>query len=307
MDVTVIMPTFNNSAMLATTLSAFEHVRFPATAELIVVDNNSPDDTADVVRCFSGRLPVRYTFEPKQGISPAKNRGAALAAGQLLIFTDDDVRPDPAWIETYLFAHGRNPTGLFWGGPVVSDFEGPVPDQRLLRIAPPSVKGLSLGTKERVLDANEWFIGANWACTRESFSDVGGFDETLGLNAAAGVVLASEETDLQIRLRAAGYRALYLPPASLRHVVRSGKCTLEHVAARAEAWGRYSRRNAPVERGPKTLRGVPLWRYRNCLERWVRSWAKRISGRDWYGDYIGYRADLGFLKGYPAHRGKGGE
>jgi GT2 family glycosyltransferase len=302
MDVSIILPTFNNAKMLATTLAAFEQVQFPQTAELIVVDNNSRDDTAKVVESFTPRLPIRYAFEPNKGVSAAKNCGLRMAKGRLLIFTDDDVRPGPVWLTTYLSAYRKNTEGFIWGGPVVSEFEGPMPDPRLLRFAPYSVKGLDLGDRERVLDDHEWFIGANWGCPAEAMSRVGPFNEAIGPYPGATVVLAGEETEMQRRFRAAGYKSMYLPATTLRHVVPARKCTLEHAANRAEAGGRLARAMAPVERGVGTLYGVPLWCYRKCAERWLLAWIKRISGRDWYPDYISYRADLGFLKGMPSNR-----
>ncbi len=299
MDISVIVPTFNNAAMLSSTLSAFEGIQLPMAAEFIIVDNNSSDDTARTVDSFAERLPVHYAFEPNQGVSAAKNCGLRMAKGKLLIFTDDDVRPGPAWLTTYLSAWRRNPEGFIWGGPVVSEFEGPIPDQRLLRLAPYSVKGLDLGDCERVLGDHEWFIGANWACTAEAMSRIGPFNEAIGPYPGAPVVLIGEETEMQRRFRAADNKAMYLPDTSLIHVVPARKCTLEHVANRAEATGRFARAMAPVEQGRKTLSGVPLWRYRKCAERWVSAWVKRLAGRDWYPDYISYRADLGFLKGSP--------
>lgn len=303
MSVSIVMPTYNNADMLASTLAAFERVDFPKSSELIVVDNNSADHTAETVRRFSERLPVRYAFEATRGVSSAKNRGIRMAKGELLIFTDDDVRPVATWIAAYVSAYRKNPSGFFWGGPIESEFQGPLPEERLWKFAPPSVKGLNFGVEERLLEANEWFAGANWACPADALSWVGLFDEAVGPYPCAPVALVGEESDLQRRLRVSGYTSLYLPAASLRHVVPARKCTLKHVADRAEAYGRYSRAIAPVEGGARTLRGVPLWRYRRCIESWVRAWAKRIAGRDWYPDYISYRSDRGFLLGLPARRG----
>lgn len=297
MEVSVIIPTFNNSAMLTTTLTAFELVTFPQGAELIVVDNNSTDATAKTIKSFSQRLPIRYAFEQKQGISAAKNRGISVAKGKLLVFTDDDVRPSTEWIVTYLAAHQESSEKLFWGGAIESEFEGPEPDASLLQLSPPSVRGLDLGARPRLLDDNEWFVGANLAVSSSAIEAVGGFDTSLGLDPSAGAIFVGEETDLQRRLKAAGYRAMYLPSACLRHVVPGNKCTLDHIASRAEACGRYMKASTPVESGLKTLRGVPLWRYRKCAERLASSWLKRLSGQDWYTDYISFRADWGFIKG----------
>jgi glucosyl-dolichyl phosphate glucuronosyltransferase len=297
MDVSVIIPTFNNAKMLASTLSAFEHVHFPEAAELIVVDNNSIDDTEKTVRQFSERLPLRYAFEPIQGISSAKNHGIRIARGALLIFTDDDVRPVDAWIATYLSAYRKNPTEHFWGGPIESEFQGALPDKRLWKFAPFSVRGLSYGTNKRLLAPDEYFLGANLACSADALSQVGLFDVALGLNPGAQVSLTGEETNLQMRLKREGYAGIYLPDASVRHVVPARKTTFKHFAARAEALGRFERVNAPFEKGKCTFRGVPVWRFRRCVEKWVKAWLKRFAGRDWHSDYILYREDRGFLLG----------
>ncbi len=302
MEVSIIIPTFNNEAMLATTLAAFERLIFPKETELIVVDNNSNDATAKTIESFSDRLPIRYVFEKKQGISAAKNSGINASKGKLLIFTDDDVRPSSEWIETYWAAYKKTNKKLFWGGPIVSAFEGPEPDASLLRFAPPSVRGLDLGERSRFLKTNEWFVGANLAIAADAIEEVGGFNINLGLDPTIGIVSVGEESDLQRRLRSAGYRSLYLPSASLRHVVPRNKCSLAHIASRAEACGRYLRTMNPEENESRALRGVPLWRYRKCAERWVSAWIKRISGREWHSDYISYRADLGFIKGMPLNQ-----
>lgn len=113
MNVSVIIPTFNNAVMLATTLLAFERVQFPESTELIVVDNNSTDDTADTVKSFLVRLPVRYAFEPNKGVSAAKNRGLRMAGGKLLIFTDDDVPAGSSLDHDTPLRVPQEPKGLF--------------------------------------------------------------------------------------------------------------------------------------------------------------------------------------------------
>jgi len=297
----IIIPTYNNASMLATTLSTFESIYFPEDSEMIVVDNNSKDDTASKIKSFSARLPIKYAFEPKQGISAAKNRGIRTASGELLIFTDDDVRPCKDWLIAYMNAYDQNPGDFYWGGPIISEFEGLVPKDSLLRFAPPSVKGLDFGSSQRLLEPNEWFVSANIAIPSNAISKIGGFDTTLGLDPTSNSEIVGEESDLQRRLKAYGYKAMYLPSASIRHVVPSRKCTLAHIAARAEATGRYLKKITPEEQGTGTFRGVPLWRYRKCAERWAIAMAKRFTRRDWYSEYISFKADLGFILGRSKH------
>jgi len=69
--------------------------------EVIVVDNNSSDQTKDVVehyiKKFNGKL--KYTFEPQQGLNYARNRGLKEAQGDIITFTDDDVEVHHDWLE----------------------------------------------------------------------------------------------------------------------------------------------------------------------------------------------------------------
>lgn len=283
--------------MLESTLEAIERINIPEETEIIIVDNNSSDNTSKIINAFLERLPIRYVFEKNQGISAAKNTGIHTASGNLIVFTDDDVRPCTDWLTTYWDNYRNESNKRFYGGPVVSEFSGQIPDERIIKIAPPSVKGLDLGKNKRIIENTEWFVSANFAIPLQAITDVGGFNEELGLGAKSKIALIGEETDLQRRMRSVGYCGIYIPSAYIHHIVPNRKCTLEHIAIRAEAWGKYLRRITPVEHSMKTLLGVPLWRYRKCYERRIRAWTKRINGLDWYQDYIAYRVDLGFIKG----------
>ena len=91
MDISVILPTYNNSKMLVRTLLAFENINFPKNSELIVVNNNSNDNTEDTIRSFSERLPIVYVFEPKQGTSVAKNKGIKIKIVRIGKLGKDDL------------------------------------------------------------------------------------------------------------------------------------------------------------------------------------------------------------------------
>ena len=71
---------------------------------MIVVDNNSSDDTKDVVAGFenSSFCEIKYVFEGKQGLSRARNRGLAEAKYPLVAFTDDDCYVAKDWIVSIL-------------------------------------------------------------------------------------------------------------------------------------------------------------------------------------------------------------
>lgn len=102
MDCSIIICTRNRASMLKKTLEAFQSVKVPADllVELIVVDNGSDDNTANVI--LGARHPsmgIRHVHECRPGKSRAQNAALKVARGEVLLFTDDDVVPAEDWIE----------------------------------------------------------------------------------------------------------------------------------------------------------------------------------------------------------------
>jgi glucosyl-dolichyl phosphate glucuronosyltransferase len=103
MKITVIMCTYNRCQCLTKALGSVAASTLPDSVkwEVVVVDNNSSDQTREVVedfcRRYSGRF--RYVFEPQQGLCHARNAGIREAQGDILAFTDDDVTVEPTWLQ----------------------------------------------------------------------------------------------------------------------------------------------------------------------------------------------------------------
>ena len=94
---------------------------------VIVVDNNSTDDTATVVRAFSQTKPnVRYESERAQGLSHARNRGWHVAAGEYVAYIDDDCKTPAKWLEQAVGIIRSYKPAAF-GGPVIGYFDTPPP------------------------------------------------------------------------------------------------------------------------------------------------------------------------------------
>ena len=87
--------TFNRAALLDDALRSFAATDKPSGLpfELLVIDNNSNDSTRSVVEGWATRseFPLRYIFEGKQGVSPARNRAVKEATGHWIWYVDDDV------------------------------------------------------------------------------------------------------------------------------------------------------------------------------------------------------------------------
>lgn len=107
---TVVVPTYNRSALLRATLGALADQRGAAPPfEVVVADDGSTDDTPAVVKEFADRLPLRYHFQDDLGFraGAARNAGARLASAPVLIFLDTGVLPGPGFVAAHCAAHNR--------------------------------------------------------------------------------------------------------------------------------------------------------------------------------------------------------
>ena len=314
MDVSVILCTWNNSKRLAITLDALGRCELPrgVTWEIVLVNNNSTDDTSAIAQGFADALPLVYVEEPRQGLSRAKNAGLRVADGGLLIFTDDDVTPFREWVAAYWAAYQERPTGHYFGGPITSEYECGRPVDELLQVAEHSITGLDWGPESRALDDSERFYPANWACPAAAIRAAGEFDTRLGLDSSLETRRVGETFDLMDRLTRLGMSPWYVPAARLMHFVPKTKCTIEFQAQNAEAIGMYSVRAARphrflltrpdlrawCERRGATIAGIP-WPLYVKTAVLAGQWAlTRALGRRAYAEYVALRFCLGRRRGY---------
>lgn len=306
MNISVLICTWNNSRRLEITLESLSQCEVPEGVrwQLVVVNNNCRDDTDAVVQKFSEKLPIVYVHEPRQGLSRAKNAGLAKAAGELGIFTDDDVRVCRDWLKIYWQAYQSHPQGYFWGGPVESEFEDTqLPRELLAVVQDYSIVGFSLPNAGVPEIPAIRFISANWACPLKELRELGGFNEQLGLNAVTGKVILGEETDMMNRLLVKGMKPWYLPQALIRHYVPRAKTAIAHIARRTQALGKthYSELIYNTRR-PKLL-GVPLLVYKTVCLSWMKWAISCLGGRPDYKQFFGLHHYRGVWQGfYEEHR-----
>ncbi|HUI06189.1 MAG TPA: glycosyltransferase [Verrucomicrobiae bacterium] len=235
MDVTVIICTYNRCRSLQQTLQSFCDLEIPRgmTWELLVVDNNSDDATREVCEFFASKLPMRYSFEPIQGQSRARNRGAAEASSPLLVFTDDDVKADKNWLASLWQAARLHPEIDIFGGRILPLWERTPPSwlaenaTSMLRLI---CTHFDLGDEERVfVDCNAGPWGANMAFRRSVLTDQFRFLVDLGITGRDNV--RGEETDLICRLLKGGHQGLYVPEAMVYHRNTPERATERYVFA----------------------------------------------------------------------------
>jgi GT2 family glycosyltransferase len=223
MLITVGICTWNRADLLERALSHFEHLELPPGTEweLLVIDHNSSDRTAEVLLAFAGRLPLRSLFEARQGKSVACNTLLAAARGELLLWTDDDACPDPRWITTMYGAFERDQAGLVFGV-VRPVWIGQTPawfgEQFHGHFAL-----LDYGSDPFIVtDEQHPFYGVNYGMRTDALRRLGGFREDLGPVHHAG---GGEDTDLYLRALAAGVTISYEPAAIVGHMIEPWRCT----------------------------------------------------------------------------------
>lgn len=107
--ITVAICTYNRAERLSQLVSALRAQRCPISFEILTVDNNSSDNTHEVLSDLAacGGAPLRYVREVRQGIVYARNRAIEEAHGTYLAFIDDDETPDRRWLEAAVDALER--------------------------------------------------------------------------------------------------------------------------------------------------------------------------------------------------------
>ncbi|MDE3110532.1 MAG: glycosyltransferase family 2 protein [Acidobacteriota bacterium] len=232
MKITVIVCTYNRCKSVPATLESIAAQTFPEPVEweVLVVDNNSSDRTAEVVEEVSRRYPgrFRYLFEPRQGLSQARNAGVNAARGDILVFTDDDITVEPGWLESltsgldtgeWAGAGGRILRRWTCSPPKWLSIQG-----RYERMAFP-IFTFDKGSVQGELD--DFAAGANMAYRREVFQKYGYFRTDLGR--CGDVLLAGEEVEFARRIRAAGERLRYEPSAVVYHPVEEFQLSKEYL------------------------------------------------------------------------------
>ena len=121
-DVSVVIGTYNRCDVLRGALESLMNQDSGDTQyEVIVVDNNSSDDTRTIVENLRdkwGANNLIYCFERTQGVSYARNRGISLARGRLIAFTDDDITPARDWVASVRKGFEKFPNADCIGGKV---------------------------------------------------------------------------------------------------------------------------------------------------------------------------------------------
>lgn len=208
----IVIPVYGQLAMTLDCLRALAAHPPRVPVEIIVVDDASPDASADVLAGIAGlRLHRRRV---NGGFIAACNEGAALAHGQFLVLLNNDTVPQPGWLDALLDTFATQPrTGLVGAQLIYPD--GRLQEAGGVVLADGSCWnygrfGHPHDARYAYLREADYCSGAAIALPRALFAQLGGFDTRYA-------PAYYEDTDLAFAVRAAGLRVLYQPAARVVH------------------------------------------------------------------------------------------
>ncbi|MFC1811506.1 glycosyltransferase [Thermodesulfobacteriota bacterium] len=199
--ISVVIPAYNTEKMISACLDALINQTVePSKYEIIVVDDGSNDNTANVVKSFEG---VRLIQQENQGPAAARNIGAQNAKGGIILFTDSDCIPQKNWVEEMVLPFENDPEIVGVKGIYKSEQK-----ELASRFVQMEYEDkYEMLAKDKYID----FVDTNSAAfKKEVFLEFGGYD-------TAFTAACAEDVELSYRMSSKGYKMVFNPRAIVNH------------------------------------------------------------------------------------------
>jgi len=227
---TVAICTYNRAKWLRGTLEFATCQDYPLDRwELLVIDNNSKDETAQIASSFdSARKPPRLVLETSQGLSHARNRALREARGEVIVFLDDDTLGDPDWLRRLMAPYEADADARIGvvGGEIVPGFPDGLPAWLEGQWTP-----LCYREDTGPLPPRKLPMGANFSARVSLARQVGGFRTDLGRTGSS--LAGSEDHDFIRRLRDTGAEVWFVPAARVTHLIPAERLRFRYAVKHA--------------------------------------------------------------------------
>jgi glycosyltransferase involved in cell wall biosynthesis len=276
MNLDVVIATHNRCTLLEKALSSLLGAAVPLglRVAITVVDNNSSDETARVVKEIASRatLPVEYLFEPRPGKAFAINTGVASIKGDLVGFIDDDEQIDSGWY-AHIFEAFRDPSIDFIGGPYIPQW-AVTPPAWLPRQAKGIIGWFEFSSTPKrygteLPKAN--LAGGNAVIRRSVLNRVGPYRTDLG---------SHDDQDMFERLLVSGARGMYLPQLIIHHWIPRDRLQKRYFRRWTWRAGLAYARMEEIEDGTAKVAGIPRYLFRKISRSLVQTgWRSILPNR----------------------------
>ncbi len=247
--VSVVVCTYNREVFILKTL---EHLLNQTASfedfEVLFIDNNSPDNSAQICRQFISDHPefnLSYYLETNQGHTFARNRGIAESKGNLISFIDDDAFVRKAYVAELISFFTKYPKAVAMGGKIVPLYEsGSEPNwmsPHLLTL----VAAIDKGNEVVQFKKGKFPIGANIAFRKSVFDTYGDFDTTLGRR--GDNLEGGDEKELILRIQAKERNIYYAPKVIVDHFIPEKRVQKEYIKRMGQGVGRHERKRIRKE------------------------------------------------------------
>ncbi|MGI8960709.1 MAG: glycosyltransferase [Bryobacteraceae bacterium] len=267
MTLDVVIPSYNRAKLLTQTLDSLLAAHRPEQLALkvFVVDNNSKDNTRNVVSAYQAKqaLAIEYVFQPVQGRSAALNAGIQAGTGQLVAMLDDDEQVAVDWF--HVLARMFEDSDLdFIGGPYLPHWTTDKPDW-IGREFGGVVGWVENGEAEQQYGPgfNGMLMGGNAVVKRLALETAGPYNTSLGRTDKG--LLSCEDEDMFHRLLTNNFRGMYVPDLVIYHYVSRERMTRQY--HRRWCWGRGTSMGMLARtRTPEVVElfYIPHWRMRHA-------------------------------------------
>lgn len=222
--VSVVVCTYNRKNFLKECLNSILGTDFPKSQyEIVIVDGGSNDGTEALCKQLPG---VRFVVERRFGLAYARNRGADLAKGKIVAYTDDDCIVDKYWLKNLVLGFQQSRSIAAVGGPVYSMHPEIIPKKIRVKAA------LGLFDEGDSMRFTEGIITSNAAFKKEIFQQMR-FDDSLGASRRGKLMLCGEDVDFCNSLADFNLRILYAPGAKVYHQVQPRRLRVPYIIKHA--------------------------------------------------------------------------
>jgi len=261
LDFTVAIPTYNGASRLPELLERLRHqIQIENLSwEIIVVDNNSTDNTAQIIQSYQANwscsYPLKYSFEPKQGAAYARKRAVVESSGRLIGFLDDDNYPLSNWVASAYAFGQQHPQAGAYASQIHPDWEVKPSEDFQQRIAPflaITERGnipLLYEPKQKLLPPSAGLVVRRQAWL-ESIPQ-----KTILTGRTPGSMLTSEDLEMLCYIQKAGWEVWYNPTMEIYHRIPSFRLNKEYLVPffRGIGFSRYITRMVNVKTYYKPL------------------------------------------------------